>query len=174
MLLTDYEINGKTSVESVRLSIRHLRDFIGLDRALDLTADRITKCLRERQKEGAANGSNNRELAVLKRALTLATRAATLGSSPYIALLEENNSRRGFLNHGGFLALLGGLPNHRKDPILFVPFRMAMANRLVISEKLGRLRLGRPVLLEISFMICAGPRFVTWSALEPRSELRWN
>src|SRR6202011_3645394 len=87
MLLTDYEINGKRSVESVRLSLRHLRDFFGLDRAIDITADRVAKYVRDRQKEGAANGSINRELAALKRAFTLATRAGKMGSAPYISLL---------------------------------------------------------------------------------------
>jgi len=120
MLLTDYEINGKRSVESVRLSLRHLREFFGLDRALDITADRVAKYVRERQKEGAANGSINRELAALKRAFTLATRAGKLGSAPYIPLLEENNSRRGFLDHGSFLALRDGLPAHLKDPVTFL------------------------------------------------------
>ena len=98
MLLTDYEINGKRSVESVRLSVRHLMDFYGLDRALDITADKIANYVRDRQKESAANGSIDRELAALKRAFTLATRAGKLGSAPYIPLLEENNSRRGFLH----------------------------------------------------------------------------
>jgi hypothetical protein len=67
MLLTDYEINGKRSVESVRLSVRHLRDFFGLDRAVDITADKIAKYVSDRQQESAANGSINRELAALKR-----------------------------------------------------------------------------------------------------------
>jgi integrase len=120
MLLTDYEINGKRSVESVRLSLRHLRDFFGLDRAIDITADRVAKYVRDRQKEGAANGSINRELAALKRAFTLASRAGKIGSVPYISLLEENNSRRGFLDHGGFLALCEGLPDHLKDPVTFL------------------------------------------------------
>ncbi|MBE3603733.1 site-specific integrase [bacterium] len=120
MLLTDYEINGKRSVESVRLSLRHLRSFFGLDRAIDITADRVARYVRERQKEGAANGSINRELAALKRAFTLATRAGKLGSAPYIPLLEENNSRRGFLDHGSFLALREGLPAYLKDPVTFL------------------------------------------------------
>lgn len=120
ILLTDYEINGKRSVESVRLSLRHLRNFFGLDRALDITADRVAKYVRDRQKEGAAHGSINRELAALKRAFTLATRAGKLASAPYIPLLEENNSRRGFLDHGGFLALRDGLPAHLKDPVMFL------------------------------------------------------
>ena len=120
ILLTDYEINGKRSVESVRLSIRHLREFFGLGRAIDITADRVAAYVRERQREGAANGSINRELAALKRAFTLATRAGKLTSAPYIPLLEENNSRRGFLDHGGFLALREALPKHLKDPVTFL------------------------------------------------------
>jgi len=120
LVLTDYEINGKRSVDSVRLSIKHLREFFGLDRAIDITPDRVSAYVRERQREGAANGSINRELAALKRAFTLATRAGKMNSAPYIPLLEENNSRRGFLDHSGFLALRAGLPKHLKDPVTFL------------------------------------------------------
>jgi integrase len=120
MLITDYEINGKRSVDSARLSIRHLREFFSLYRAIDITPDRISAYVRARQEEDAANGSINRELAALKRAFTLATRAGKLGSAPYIPLLEENNSRRGFLDHGSFLALRDGLPAHLKDPVTFL------------------------------------------------------
>ena len=120
MLLTDYEVNGKRSLESAKLSIKHLREFFGSERAIDITLDRVRSYVRERQREGAANGSINRELAALKRAFTLATRAGKLASAPYIPLLEENNSRRGFLDHGGFLALRDGLPAHLKDPVTFL------------------------------------------------------
>ena len=120
ILLTDYEINGKRSIESVRLSIRHLREFFELGRAIDITPDRVSAYVRERQREGAANGSINRELAALKRAFTLATRAGKLASAPYVPLLEENNSRRGFLDHGSFLALCEALPKHLKDPVMFL------------------------------------------------------
>jgi integrase len=120
LLLTDYEINGKRSIESARLSIKHLRGFFGFARAIDMTADRVGKYVRERLQEGAANGSINRELAALKRAFTLATRTRRLRSAPYIPLLEENNSRRGFIDHGGFLALRDGLPAHLKDPVTFL------------------------------------------------------
>ena len=78
--------------------------------------------VRERQREGAANGSINRELAALKRAFTLATRAGKLNSAPYIPLLEENNSRRGFLDHGSFLALREALPKHLRHPVTFLYF----------------------------------------------------
>lgn len=84
MLLTVYEVNGKRSLESTKLSIRHLREFFGSERAVDITLDRVRAYVRERQREGATNGSINRELAALKRAFTLATRAGKLGSAPYI------------------------------------------------------------------------------------------
>lgn len=119
-LLTDYEVNGKRSLESAKLSIKHLREFFGSERAIDISLDRVRSYVRERQREGAANGSINRELAALKRAFTLATRAGKLASAPYIPLLEENNSRRGFLDHGGFLALRDALPAHLKDPVTFL------------------------------------------------------
>jgi integrase len=97
-----------------------LREFFGLYRAIDITPDRISAYVRARKEEGAANGSINRELAALKRAFTLATRAGKLNSTPYIRLLEENNSRRGFLDHGRFLALRDGLPAHLQDPVTFL------------------------------------------------------
>jgi integrase len=75
---------------------------------------------RKYQVNGAANGSINRELAPLRRAFTLTTRAGSLSSASYTLLLEENNSRCGFLDHGGFLALRDQLPAHRKDPVTFL------------------------------------------------------
>ena len=99
---------------------QHLRRFFSLARAVDITADRVAKYVRERQQEEAANGSINRELAALKRAFTLATRAGRLRSAPYIPLLEENNSRRGFIDHASFLTLREGLPAHLKDLVTFL------------------------------------------------------
>ena len=78
MLLTDYEINGKRSLESAKLSIKHLRPFFGSVRAIDITPDRVRSYVRERQREGAANGSINRELAALKSAFTLPQAQANL------------------------------------------------------------------------------------------------
>jgi hypothetical protein len=40
-LITDYQINKKRALRSVELSVRHLRKFFGMDRALQITADRV-------------------------------------------------------------------------------------------------------------------------------------
>src|SRR5574341_451068 len=119
-LLRDYETNGKRSVRSARLSASHLRGFFGLDRALDITTDRVRAYISQRQSERASNGSINRELAALKRMFSLAVQAGKLSSRPYVPILEENNARQGFLDHGGFLALRESLPDYLKDPVTFL------------------------------------------------------
>src|SRR3989338_4432227 len=118
--LRDYETNGKRSVRSARLSVSHLGGFFGLDRALDITTDRVRAYISHRQSEGASNGSVNRELAGLKRMFSLAVQAGNLSSRPYVPTLEENNARQGFLDHGGFLALRENLPDYLKDPVMFL------------------------------------------------------
>jgi site-specific recombinase XerD len=90
-LLTDYRVNGKRSVESAELSVKHLRRFFALDRALDITTDRVRAYVSTRQTEG--NGSINRELAALKRMFSVAVQASKLSSKPHILLLEENSGR---------------------------------------------------------------------------------
>src|SRR5215471_9725309 len=50
-LITDYEVNGKRSLESVKLSIFHLRCFFGFDKALSITTDRIRTYIANRQQE---------------------------------------------------------------------------------------------------------------------------
>ncbi|HBA41090.1 MAG TPA: site-specific integrase [Deltaproteobacteria bacterium] len=119
-LLRDYETNGKRSVRSARLSASHLRGFFGLDRALDITTDRVRAYISQRQSERASNGSINRELAGLKRMFSLAVQAGKLSSRPYVPSLEENNARQGFLDHGSFLALRENLPNYLKGPVTFL------------------------------------------------------
>lgn len=119
-LLRDYETNAKKSIGSAKLSIRHLEEFFSVDRALDITTDRVRGYISQRQAESASNASINRELSALKRMFSLAVQAEKLSSKPYIPTLEENNARQGFLDHGGFLALRNDLPDYLKDPVTFL------------------------------------------------------
>jgi len=122
LLLTDYQINGKRSIATLRGLIRHLGGSFAMARAVDITADRIAAYIAVRQREGAANASINRELAALKRMFTLAVRARKLSHAPYVAMLAENNARQGFVDHPGFLAVRDALPAHLQDPITFLYF----------------------------------------------------
>jgi integrase len=119
-IVRDYEINAKKSLRSAQLSVRHLRDFFALDRALDITTDKIRAYTQERQGRKASNASINRELAALKRMFSLAVQAGKLSIKPYVPTLEENNARTSFLDHGSFLALREALPDYLKDPITFL------------------------------------------------------
>src|SRR5262249_3207340 len=119
-LLRDYEVNKRKAVKIVEYPIKHLRKSFALDRALDITTDRINVHIADRQQEGAKNATINRELAALKRMFSLAVQAGKLSSKPYIPTLEENNARQGFLDHGSFLLLRESLPDHLKDPVTFL------------------------------------------------------
>jgi integrase len=119
-LKNDYKVNGRRSLRSIELSIRHLSEFFAGDRAVHITTDRIRAYIAERQEEEAANASINRELSALKRAFSLAQQAGKLFHRPYIPSLEENNARQGFLEHGDFLRLRCELPEYLKDPVSFL------------------------------------------------------
>jgi hypothetical protein len=95
-MLADYQLNGRRSLRSARLSVTHLRKFFGFDRAIGITTDRIKAYAADRQKAKAANASINRELAALKRIFSLALHDGRLSSTPYIPTLEEDDARQGF------------------------------------------------------------------------------
>jgi hypothetical protein len=119
-LVTDYEINKLRSLRSVRLSIKHLKPTFALDRAVDVTTERIKRYVSSRQREGAANASINRELSALKRMFKLAVESGKLWFAPHIPMLAENNARQGFVDHGVFLALREHLLAYLKDGITFL------------------------------------------------------
>jgi integrase len=119
-LVADYETNQKRSIAGVKLSVAHLNEFFGFDKALDIATDRIRTYIARRQGEGSSNASINRELSALKRMFTLAVQARKLSTRPYIPMLEENNARQGFLDHAGFLSLRKAIPAYLKDPLTFL------------------------------------------------------
>jgi hypothetical protein len=59
----------------------------------------------KRQNAGAANATINRELALLKRMYSLASRTGMITSRPYIPRLKELNVRKGFLRDEQYQAL---------------------------------------------------------------------
>lgn len=119
-LVNDYQVNGRRSLKTVLYYIPHLRGFFGLDRAIDVTPDRGRAYQAHRLEEGASNATVNREMAILGRMLSLAVGAGKLSRKPRFQMLEENNVRQGFLEHGDFLTLLGNLPDHLKPLVEFL------------------------------------------------------
>jgi len=146
--LTEYRINNRKSLDRAELSIKHLRNGFEGIKITELTTPRIQEYVSERIKwactgcrtrfhfagvlqcpkcgdvkleKGAANGTINRELAALKRLLSLGARQTPpkVNRAPYIPMLKENNTRKGFFEHKDFLALRDALPDYLKPMTMF-------------------------------------------------------
>ncbi len=111
-LKNDYQVNGKRSLKTVEYYLPHMRSFFGMERAIDITPDRVRAYQSQRLDKGASNATVNREVATLGRMLSLAVGAGKLSRKPKFQMLAENNVRQGFLEHGDFLKLLSNLPDH--------------------------------------------------------------
>ncbi len=109
-LLNEYRTNERRSLEGVTRAVARLDAALGARRAHDLTSADVRTYTAERQKEGAANATINRELAALKRALNLAVKEEKILRRPYIPMLAEHNVRTGFFGEVEFLALHDALP----------------------------------------------------------------
>ena len=141
-LLADYKINGKCydwAEGKVRVN---LRPFFGAMKAAKVGTAEIRSYIEKRQqpetrvygKEGekkrkreygpAANGTINRELALLRRAFNLGRMATPpkVGMVPFIPMLAENNVRKGFFEHEAFLKLRMALPEEIRPVITFAYF----------------------------------------------------
>jgi len=107
----DYTTNQRRSIGHVQTRIRlHLAPaFTGRRMGTITTAD-IRAYIAARLKDGAKPASINRELAILKRAFTLAMKAGTLAVKPHIPMLEERNVRTGFFERQQFDAIRSHLP----------------------------------------------------------------
>lgn len=115
-LLSDYRVNGRKSLERVEYSIKHLKEHFEGAKVTEITTPRIRKYIEARLEEGAENGTINRELAALKRMLNIGAQQTPprVDRVPFIPMLKENNVRKGFFEHGDFLALRDALPEYLK------------------------------------------------------------
>ena len=87
----------------------------------NISTPSIDRYIEKRLEQGAANGTVNRELAGLRRMLNMGANQTPpkVNRVPYINMLKENNARKGFLEHGEFLALRNHLPDHLKGFVTF-------------------------------------------------------
>lgn len=111
-LVTDYRVNGKRSLEHLerRLELALEPWFRGRRMASLTTAD-VRAYVDQRQTNGAANATINRELSALKRMFSLAVQAGKLLARPHIPMLQEDNTRRGFFERAQFESVRAHLPS---------------------------------------------------------------
>ncbi len=140
-VLLDYRTNGK-AVRFASASIEHhLRPYFRGRRAVSVTTEAIKKYVafrrskdqgtwsyRGRLKESkpkpiqpAENATINRELALLKHAFRLGWKSTPrkVAVLPYIPMLEERNVRKGFFEHGQFLAMRAAVPEYLRPVLTF-------------------------------------------------------
>ena len=107
----DYAVNSRKSRERLNSSVKHLRGFFGLSRAVDITGDRLSAYLRHRMEDTppAQPSTVRNELAALRRAFTLAIKAGRLVDRPAFPTISVQNARTGFFEEAEFRAVAARL-----------------------------------------------------------------
>jgi integrase len=110
-VLNDYVVNGRKTHDHTkrRIDLHLLPAFRGR-RMTDISTADLRAFTKDRLTAGASAAEINRELAIVKRAYSLAVKAGRLHVRPYIPMLRENNVRRGFLEPAQFQAVKAHLP----------------------------------------------------------------
>jgi integrase len=120
-----YRTTGRRNLVEAKKRLKHLDAFFIGSRLAAIDAPAITKYVERRQtripangdepaKDGAANGTINRELAVLSRMLRLAYENGKLVRLPVIRKLKEADPRSGFFEPHQFEAVKKYLPDDVK------------------------------------------------------------
>lgn len=133
-----YEREGNKSLKRARQALDHLEKFFGATaRALDITKQRVTAYIEHRQREGAARGTVRYEVAILNAAFSVAVEDELLAVRPAFKLPKAGDRREGFVEAGGFAALLLELPDYLRPVIQFLHatgWRLAEALGLTWDE----------------------------------------
>jgi integrase len=158
--LNDYRVNQKKSLDKAERTVKRYDDdgkeidselmaYFGDCKAHSVGTDSVKAYVAKRLEQGAANATINRELAALKRMYNLGLQSETIYRKPYIPMLKENNTRKGFFEHGEFIAFRNALPDYFK-PVVTFAYYTGWRKQEILSLKWNHIDLsGRTVRLEV-------------------------
>ena len=95
MLIDDYVVNGRKSLDRAQRSVAHLSGTFARDLAIEITPDRVLAYVRARL-EHAKPATVRLELAALKRTFRLAARLGKVSHCPEFPSIGVRNTRSGF------------------------------------------------------------------------------
>ncbi len=105
----DYRLRGHRSWRRVVTNSHHLRPFFGQLTAREINYAAGRRYIGKRMSEGAALATICREMAVVKRMLSLAAAEGRIAAVPKLPAIHVENARQGFFEAGQLEALLGHL-----------------------------------------------------------------
>lgn len=127
-LLLDYKVKGNKGLEEDKhgepyiWGLNHTDQYFRSRLVRTIKTDALYRFIEKKQKEGLANATINRCLALLKRAMNIARRDGKLAAVPYFPMLKEDNIRTGFINRADFIKLRDAMPEHLSPLVTFLYF----------------------------------------------------
>ncbi|MBA3319117.1 MAG: site-specific integrase [Gemmatimonadales bacterium] len=112
-IIASYRLKDHRSLGRLRSAFNHLRDHFGGLKATAITS-RLLEQYATARREEAAPATVKYELALLRRAMTLAVRAGLMTSRPAFPEIAVHNARVGFFEQGEFQAVIAELPDSLK------------------------------------------------------------
>lgn len=106
MLRAAYAVEDRRSGKRAEQALANLATVFGGMRALEITLPRLTAYLAHRRAAAAAPATAAYELAILRRAFTLAVRSNLLPRRPAFPILSVENARQGFFEPADMERLL--------------------------------------------------------------------
>lgn len=100
-----YETTGERDLDEADGRLAHLKRHFTGGRIATIGSADVTAYAQRRQQAGAANGTINRELAILARMLRIAYKANKLMRLPVIEKLKEAGARQGFFEPAQYEAV---------------------------------------------------------------------
>ena len=125
-LLLDYETKGVKGLKKYKSGepwglAQHLDPFFKGMSARSINTDALHRYIKDRKKNGSANGTINRTLSLLKRMMNIARRDGKIAFLPYFPMLsEKENVRTGFIEDDVFTKLRKALPERLHPLLLFL------------------------------------------------------